>query len=277
MDKTIDTQMLKRKAAETRKNIIKIAYNAIGPTHPGPALSCADIITALYYYSMNINPLSPHWEDRDRFILSKGHACPAIYSVLAQLGFFPEKWLKSVRGINSNLQGHPDMNKTPGIDMTTGSLGNGLSIGLGMAYYLSNRKKDSKVYVLIGDGECQEGAIWEAAMSASALDLDNLICIIDNNHFQSCGETEKIVSMDPIADKWKAMKWNTIEIDGHNMNDIIKALESAGGTIGKPTVIIAETIKGKGISFMENNNAWHQKSLSEDQYIKAILECEVHI
>ena len=271
MNNTIE--MLRKMAAKTRLNIIKVAYNAVGPTHLGPALSSADIVTALYFYIMKVDPQNSQWEDRDRFIISKGHACPVIYSVLAEKGFFPEEWLKTVRRIDSNLEGHPVMGKTPGIDMTSGSLGNGLSAGVGMAYYLKNMKKNSKVFVLLGDGECQEGNIWEAAISAPALMIDNLIAIVDNNHFQSTDATDKVIPMEPLLDKWKAMNWNTIEINGHNMSEIVNALEKAIQSNGSPTVIIADTVKGKGVSFMENNNTWHQNSLSEAQYNKAILEC----
>jgi transketolase len=272
MVETID--FLKQKAKETRRNIIEIAYKAEGPSHPGPALSSADILAALYFRIMKTDPKNPRWEDRDRFILSKGHACPVIYSVLALKGFFPQEWLYSVRRINSKLQGHPDMNKTPGIDMTSGSLGNGLSAGLGMAYYLKNKKKKSNVFVILGDGEFQEGSNLEAALTAPAMGVDNLIAIVDYNHFQSCGATDEIVPVDPLADKWKAFNWNVIEINGHNMEEIVSSLERAVQFRGRPTVIIAHTIKGKGISFMEHDNSWHQKKLTEEQYQQAIKECE---
>ena len=267
-------EFLKQKAKETRRNIIEIAYKAEGPSHPGPALSSADILVALYFRIMKTDPKNPRWEDRDRFILSKGHACPVIYSVLALKGFFPQEWLYSVRRINSKLQGHPDMNKTPGIDMTSGSLGNGLSVGLGMAYYLNNKKKKSNVFVILGDGEFQEGSNLEATLTAPAMGVDNLIAIVDYNHFQSCAATDDIVPLEPFADKWKAFNWNVIEINGHNMEEIVSSLERAVQFRGRPTVIIAHTIKGKGISFMEHDNSWHQKKLTEEQYQQAIKECE---
>lgn len=277
MDNIISIENLKKYASQTRRNIIEIAYNAVAPTHIGPALSSADIVTALYYHIMTVDSRNPYWEDRDRFILSKGHACPVIYAVLAQKGYFPKSLLRTVRQINSPLEGHPVMYKTPGVDLTSGSLGNGLSAGLGMAYYLKNQKKDCNVFVLLGDGECQEGNVWEAAISTPALGVDNLVAIIDNNHFQSTGATDGIVPIEPLADKWKAMNWNTLEIDGHNMNEIIDGLETAIKLNGKPTVIIANTIKGKGISFMENDNSWHQQKLNKEQYNKAILECEDYV
>ena len=267
-----DLAFLDKKAKETRLNIIEIAYKAQGPSHPGPALSAADIVTALYYRIMRVDPTNPQWEDRDRLILSKGHSCPVIYAALAQRGFFCAEWLKDIRRTGANLQGHPDMKKTPGVDMTTGSLGVGLSAGLGMAYYLKDQKKDSTVYVILGDGECQEGSVWEAALSAPAFKLDNLVAIIDYNHFQSTGSTEDIIPMEPMADKWRAFNWNVIEINGHNMAEIVSALERAKAFRGLPTAIIAHTVKGKGVSFMEHNNDWHQKIPTQSQYDQARRE-----
>jgi transketolase len=255
-----------------RKDIVDIAYKAGGPSHPGPALSCTDIVTALYFKIMNIRPDDPHWEDRDRLILSKGHACPVIYAALAEKGYFDKGWLYTLRQIGSKLQGHPDMNKTPGIDMTSGSLGHGLSAGLGMALALKIKKKKSKVFVILGDGELQEGLVWEAAMAAPRLRADNLIAIVDYNHFQSCGSTEEILPLEPLADKWKAFGWRVLEMNGHNMDDIVNKLEMACMFIGKPTVIIAHTVKGKGVSYMENDNTWHQKTPTEEQYIQAMKE-----
>jgi transketolase len=270
------TQGLTKIANTIRKDIVDIAYKAGGPSHPGPALSCTDIVTALYFKIMNIRPDDPHWEDRDRLILSKGHACPVIYAALAEKGYFDKGWLYTLRQIGSKLQGHPDMNKTPGIDMTSGSLGHGLSAGLGMALALKIKKKKSKVFVILGDGELQEGLVWEAAMAAPRLRADNLIAIVDYNHFQSCGSTEEILPLEPLADKWKAFGWRVLEMNGHNMDDIVNKLEMACMFIGKPTVIIAHTVKGKGVSYMENDNTWHQKTPTEEQYIQAIKELEVH-
>mgnify|MGYP003376511396 FL=1 len=263
---------LKKQAVDIRRDIIEIAYKANGPSHPGPALSCADIVTALYFRLMNIDPKNPQWEDRDRLILSKGHACPVLYACLAELGYFPKDWLYTLRHINSKLQGHPDMKKTPGVDMTSGTLGNGLSAGLGMAMYLKHKKKPSQVYVILGDGESQEGAVWEAAISAPAMGVDNLIAIIDDNHFQSCGAVEDIVPMGNQRAKWEAFGWQVFEMNGNCMEDVVCTLEMAKAYRGKPICIIAHTTKGKGISYMENDNSWHQKTPTQQQYEQALDE-----
>jgi len=257
-------------AKEIRKDIIEIAYHAQGPSHPGPALSCADIVAALYFKFMKIDPANPQWEGRDRLVLSKGHACPAIYAALAERGYFDKNLLTTVRRLNSKLQGHPDMNKTPGIDITSGSLGNGLSLGLGIALAFKIQKKQNKVYVILGDGELQEGMIWEAALAAPKLRIDNLIAIIDNNHFQSCGCTDEIQSIEPLQRKWESFGWKVFEMNGHNMYDIVNTLEMAVNYRGQPSVVIAHTVKGKGISFMENDNFWHQKVPTKEQYEMAL-------
>lgn len=267
---------LTQMARKIRLDIVEMATKGGGPGHPGPALSCADVVTALYFRIMNIQPTNPKWEERDRLILSKGHACPAIYAALAERGYFDKSWLYEFRKIGGKLQGHPDMNKTPGVDMTAGSLGHGLSAGLGMALALKLRKAKSKVYVILGDGEIQEGMVWEAAMSAPKLGADNLIAIVDYNHFQSGGCTDEIMSLEPLVDKWKAFNWRVLEINSHNMEDIVNKLEIAKMSIGRPTVIIAHSVKGKGVSYMENDNAWHQKVPSESQYTKACKElCDI--
>lgn len=265
---------LRLMANTIRRDIVDIAYKAQGPSHPGPALSCADIVTALYFKIMKTDPANPHWEDRDRFVLSKGHACPVIYSALAEKGFFPKEWLYTVRSLNSHLQGHPDMRKTPGIDMTSGSLGNGLSAALGMAIYLKHEKKDAQVYCILGDGECQEGTVWEAVLSAPAMGIDNLTAIVDCNHLQSCGSVTEIMHIPGMSRAWEDMGWHVISINGHDMNQIVSALEEAVNYRGKPTCIMANTVKGKGISFMEFNNDWHQKIPTEAQYLQAIKELE---
>ena len=257
-----------------RSDIIDIAFKAQGPSHPGPALSCTDIVTALYFNIMKVDPQNPTWEDRDRFVLSKGHAAPVIYSALAEKGFFPKEWLPTIRRVNSHLQGHPDMKKTPGIDMTSGSLGNGLSAALGMAIYLRHQKKNSQVYCIIGDGELQEGLIWEAILAAPAMGIDNLTAIVDCNHLQSCGAVTDIQHIPGMAKAWEALGWNVIRINGHNMEEIVSALERARDFRGMPTCIMADTVKGKGVSFMEFDNAWHQKAPSEAQYNQAIAELE---
>ena len=228
---------LKLMANTIRRDIIEIAYKAQGPSHPAPALSCTDIVTALYFNIMNVDPENPQWEDRDRFILSKGHACPVIYSALAEKGFFPKEWLTTIRRINSHLQGHPDMKKTPGIDMTSGSLGNGLSAALGMAIYLKHERKNSQVYCILGDGEIQEGLVWEAILAAPAMGIDNLTAIVDCNHLQSCGAVTEIqdISVPAMAKAWEALGWNVIRINGHNMEEIVSAMERARNFRGMPT------------------------------------------
>ena len=265
---------LKLMANTIRRDIIEIAFKAQGPSHPAPALSCTDLVTALYFNIMKVDPENPQWEDRDRLILSKGHACPVIYSALAEKGYFPKEWLTTIRRINSHLQGHPDMKKTPGIDMTSGSLGNGLSAALGMAIYLKHEKKNSQVYCILGEGEIQEGLVWEAILAAPAMGVDNLTAIVDCNHLQSCGAVTDIQHIPGMAKAWEAMGWNVIRINGHNMEEIVSALERARSFRGMPTCIMADTVKGKGVSYMEFDNAWHQKIPTEAQYNQAIKELE---
>ncbi len=255
-----------------RQDILDIAYKAEGPSHPGPALSAADFMTALYFHIMNIDPTRPEWADRDRLILSKGHACPVLYAALARKGYFPVDWLTTVRRVDSKLQGHPDMNKTPGVDMTSGSLGNGLSIGLGMALYLRRKGKNSRVFVILGDGEMQEGPVWEAAMAAPANRIDKLIAIIDYNHFQSCGSVGEVMPEHNLRRVWEEFGWNVLQANGHDMADVVRTLEIAYHHHGKPTCIFAHTIKGKGVSFMEHDNSWHQKIPSSEQYEQATTE-----
>lgn len=248
---------LKKIANDLRISVIKMVTNAESG-HIGGSFSLAEIIACLYFGGiLRIDPKNPHWEERDRLILSKGHTCPIIYAALAKKGFFDSKILGTLRKVNSILQGHPDMRKTMGVDMSSGSLGQGLSVGVGMALAGRLAKKEFNVYVIIGDGETQEGMIWEAALSASKYKLDNLITIIDNNGFQCDDKIEKIMPIEPIIDKWKAFGWSVMEMDGHNIKSILETIESSKTTNGKPKVIIAHTVKGKGISFMENNNYWH--------------------
>lgn len=264
--------VLENKAREIRLSIMETAYLSGRLTHPAPALSVTDICTALYYKFMKVDPANPEWEDRDRFILSKGHACLIAYTILADKGFFPKEELKTVRHIDSMLQGHPVLHKTPGIDMTTGSLGNGLGIGLGMAYYLKLQGKTSKVFVIIGDGEMNEGAVWEAVNEAPVLRTDNLIAIVDQNHFQSCGCTDEILPMQNMKERWKVFGWKVLEINGHDMYDIVSKLEIAVNHRGSPVCIVANTVKGKGISYMEHNNAWHQKLVTKKEYDRAVAD-----
>jgi len=261
---------LNEKARIFRREILEMT-TSVGSGHPSSALSAIDVITALYFHHMRHNPKDPGWEDRDRFVLSKGHGCPALYAVLAEAGYFPKAELTTHRRLGSILQGHPDM-KTPGVEFPTGSLGLGLSAGCGMALAGKLDKKDYRVYVMLGDGELDEGNVWEAAMSAAHYKLDNLIAIIDRNKFQVDGPTEEIMAVDPLPDKWMSFGWNEMEIDGHDMREILESLKQAKKMKGKPTAIIAHTTKGKGVSFIEGNNRYHGKALSKEELSLALQE-----
>lgn len=267
----IDHSLLKEKSRLIRRDIIEMLHKS-GSGHPGGSLSATDIVTALYFHQMNIDPKNPKWVDRDRFVLSKGHAAPVVYAVLAEKGYFDKKELSNLRQVNSMLQGHPDMKGTPGVEMSTGSLGQGFSAASGMAIAGKMDNKDYRVYVLLGDGELQEGIIWETAMSAVHYKLDNLTAIIDYNKLQIDGTNSQVMGVDPITDKFTAFGWNVLEIDGHCFEDIITALEEAKNTKGKPTVIVAHTIKGKGVSFMENQVGWHGNAPKDDDREKALKE-----
>ena len=267
-----DIKYLKEKANNIRKDIIQMIYKA-NAGHPGGSLSAADIVTALYFHVMQIDPQNPNWEARDRFILSKGHACPVWYAALAEKGYFDMVHLNTLRKFHSILQGHPDMQKTTGIDMTSGSLGNGLSAGIGMALAAKRNRLNYCVYVLLGDGEIQEGIVWEAAMSAAQYRLDNLIAIVDYNGLQVDGWTKEVMDIHPVVEKWEAFGWNTIEIDGHNMIEILDAFQKAHKIKG-PVVIVAHTVKGKGVSFMENVAVWHGLAPNDDQVKQALAELE---
>jgi transketolase len=260
---------LKVMATTIRCDIIEMIA-AANAGHPGGSLSAADIVTALYFRVMNIDPANPDWPDRDRFILSKGHACPVWYAALAERGYFDKSHLGTLRKLNSILQGHPDMNKTPGVDMTAGSLGQGLCAGLGIALSGKLRKKDYHVWVVIGDGESQEGSVWEAAMAGAKWQLDNLTYVLDRNHLQNDYCVDIQMPIEPVADKWQAFGWHVIEIDGHNMEQVVEALETAKTIKGKPTIIIAETIKGKGVSYMENVAEWHGKAPCKEEAERAL-------
>lgn len=266
-------EALEEKANKVRQDILQEIYYAKSG-HPGGSLSCADILTVLYFNEMNIDPSKPSDEDRDRFVLSKGHASAALYACLVERGYFLKDDLVTFRNINSPLQGHPDMNKVPGVDMTTGSLGQGLSVANGMAIASKMNSMGYRVYCLLGDGELQEGQIWEAAMTASQYKLDNLCAIVDCNNLQLTGKTDEIKSLNAenIANKFESFGFNTITIDGHNIEQIMFAFNKAEETKGKPTVIIAKTTKGKGVSFMENDPAWHGRALSDEEYEKAVEE-----
>jgi transketolase len=263
-------KQLKKIANELRKETIIMTHRAQSG-HPGGSLSEADILAALYFYKLRVDPRNPKWEDRDRFVLSKGHACPAYYAALAKKGFFDKKELETFRKINSILQGHPEL-KTPGVDFAGGSLGQGVCFANGIAIAGKLDKKPYKVYVLIGDGEAQEGAVWEAAMAASHHKLDNLVVILDKNQVQETGKTTDVMNIDPAPDKWKAFGFHTFEIDGHNMEEIVEALDKADKVKGKPVMIVANTIKGKGVSFMEMNHKFHGKAPNDEQYKKAMEE-----
>ena len=262
---------LQEKARKVREDIIEEVYKAKSG-HPGGSLSVADILTVLYFKEMKIEPQNPKWEERDRLVLSKGHCSPALYSCLANRGFFPVEDLQTFRKIDSYLQGHPDKNKVAGVDMTTGSLGQGLSVANGMAIAGKMEKKDYRVYCILGDGEIEEGQIWEAAMAANKYKLDNLCVVVDNNNLQIDGTIEEVMSSYPIDEKFKSFGFQIIKIDGHDIEEIIKAFEVARNVKDKPTCIIAKTIKGKGVSFMEEQAGWHGKAPNDEQYEQAIKE-----
>lgn len=265
-----DVERLEEQAVQLRRDIVEMIH-AAKAGHPGGSLSAVDMITALYFHVMRIDPQNPRWEDRDRFVLSKGHACPALYAALARRGFFDPKHLTTLRQYHSILQGHPDMNKTPGIDISSGSLGNGLAIGVGMAMSGRLHHQDYMTYVMLGDGEVQEGMVWEAAMAAHHHDLGNLVAIVDCNGVQINGWVNEIMTVEPLADKWRAFGWNVVEVNGHNMKDLLTALHTAK-TMRHPTVILMHTVKGRGVSFMEDDCKWHGNSPSDEELVQAILE-----
>ena len=265
-----DVERLEEQAVQLRRDIVEMIH-AAKAGHPGGSLSAVDMITALYFHVMRIDPQNPRWEDRDRFVLSKGHACPALYAALARRGFFDPKHLTTLRQYHSILQGHPDMNKTPGIDISSGSLGNGLAIGVGMAMSGRLHHQDYMTYVMLGDGEVQEGMVWEAAMAAHHHDLGNLVAIVDCNGVQINGWVNEIMTVEPLADKWRAFGWNVVEVNGHNMKDLLTVLHTAK-TMSHPTVILMRTVKGRGVSFMEDDCKWHGNSPSDEELVQAILE-----
>ena len=260
-------------ANEVRKGVVTAVYNAKSG-HPGGSLSAADIYTYLFFEEMNIDPENPKKEDRDRFVLSKGHTAPGYYSALANRGFFPVKDLETLRKVGSYLQGHPDMKHIPGVDMSSGSLGQGISAAVGMAISAKLRNKDYRVYTLLGDGEIQEGQVWEAAMLAAHKKLDNLVVIVDNNNLQIDGAIDNVNSPYPIDKKFEAFNFHVINIDGHDFDAIDAAFKEARETKGQPTAIIAKTIKGKDVSFMENQAGWHGKAPNEEQHAVAMSDLE---
>lgn len=266
-------KLLEEKANNVRKDIVKMICTAKSG-HPGGSLSSADIVTALYFDEMNIDPLNPKMEGRDRFVLSKGHAAPVLYAALAERGFISKDLLGTLRQYGSILQGHPDMKKVPGVEISTGSLGQGLSVANGMALSAKISKEDFRTYVLMGDGELQEGQIWEAAMTAAHYKLDNVCAFVDSNNLQIDGNVDEVMGVEPLDKKWEAFGWNVLKIDGHDMQEILDALAAAKECKGKPTVILATTTKGKGVSFMENVCGFHGVAPTEEETAQAVKELE---
>ena len=266
-----DIKSLEERAKVIRSHVVRMLVKA-GSGHPGSSLSTVDLMVALFYSKLRYNPQQPAWPDRDRFVLSKGHGCPALYAVLAEKGYFAVEKLDTLRQFGSILHGHPCMKTTPGIELSGGSLGQGLSVGLGIALAGKLDKKDYRTYVMLGDGELAEGQVWEAAMAASHYKADNLCAIIDHNGLQIDGFIHEIMSSHPIPDKWRGFGWHVIEINGHDYKSILSAYDEAEKIKGKPTVIVAKTIKGKGVSFMENQVDWHGKVPSKEEAERALAE-----
>lgn len=275
MDKQKKLDLMK-KAACIRKYIIEEVFSAKSG-HPGGSLSCTDIFTVLYFDEMRVDVKNPAWADRDRFVLSKGHCAPALYATLAVKGFFPEKDLYTFRNIDSYLEGHPSMRYVPGVDMSTGSLGQGVSAAVGMALAGKIDKKDYRVYSILGDGELEEGQVWEAAMAGAHYKLDNLTAFIDYNGLQIDGNITDVMNPEPIADKFAAFGWNVICIDGHDLEQIKDAIEQAKTVKGKPTAVVCRTVKGKGVSFMENQYGWHGTAPNQEQRDQAIAELDAYL
>lgn len=271
-----DTNQLKILATKARRGAIVGTFNAKSG-HPGGSLSAADIFTYLYFKEMNVDPSNPSWADRDRFVLSKGHCCPSLYSVLALKGYFDMSELEKLRHVGAMLQGHPDMKGTPGIDMSTGSLGQGISAACGMALCAKIDNKDYRVYTVLGDGECEEGEVWEAAMFAAHKGLDNLVVFVDCNGLQIDGSTAQVGGVEPLDKKFESFGFNVLKIDGHDFDQIEEALNNARATKGVPTAIIAKTVKGKGVSFMENQVGWHGKAPNAEEYEIALNELDEQI
>lgn len=268
-------QELKETARKIRVDLLTAIYRA-GDGHPGPSLGIVEILTALYFSKMKIDPQNPEWMDRDRLILSKGHACPALYATLARRGYFSPELLPTLRHCDSMLQGHPCI-RTPGIDMTSGSLGNGIAIGMGMEIAAKRLKQDHDVYVIVGDGELNEGACWEAIMAAKRNGCDRLTVFVDQNGFQSGGAVSEISAADNLQGKFAAFGWHVLSIDGNDMDAVLHAIDQAKENAGVPTVIIAQTVKGKGVSYMENNNLWHKYKITEEQWKQAMRELSEEI
>ncbi|MDG6220638.1 MAG: transketolase [Candidatus Thermoplasmatota archaeon] len=264
-------EKLEKQANKNRQHIVEMIYNAASG-HPGGSLSAVDIITALYFHSMKHTSKEPKMEDRDRFVLSKGHAAPALYACLAETGYFPVEELKTLRKLGSRLQGHPDMHKTPGVEVSTGSLGQGIGVAVGMSLAAKLDRRLCRIFCMVGDGECQEGAVWEALMASAHYKLDNLTVFLDRNQLQIDGPTERVMSLEPMEAKVKAFGWHVIQINGHNMREILAAIDESKQVVGKPTFIIAHTLKGKGVSFMEGALSFHGKAPKKDEYELAMKE-----
>ena len=268
---TLSLEEMAAMAKKLRRHVIKMTGKA-GSGHPGGSLSAAEIVTALYFKYLRHNPANPQWQDRDRFILSKGHAAPLLYAALAESGYFDVDELATLRALGSCLQGHCDMTTTLGVEMSSGSLGQGLSFGIGIALAGRLDRRDYRVYVLLGDGECDEGQVWEAAMASAHFKLDNLVAIIDHNKQQIDGWNRDVMNLEPLAEKWQAFGWHTIEVDGHELSQLITAFDEAKQVKGRPTAVIAHTIKGKGVSFMENNPDFHGRAPTAAEVEKALEE-----
>lgn len=267
----VSIALVEDKAKEIRQDIIKMLGQA-GSGHTGGSLSAADILSCLYFWEMRMDPGKPKWDERDRFVLSKGHAAPVLYATLAQKGYFPKEYLDTLRKLGSPLQGHPDMKKLPGVEASTGSLGQGISWAVGMAQAARIDHKDYRVYALLGDGELEEGMVWEALMAAAHYKLDNMVAIVDHNGLQIDGRITDVLSPEPVADKLRAFGWETLVVNGHSVPELMKALDTARQTKGRPTAIVAETVKGKGCSFMENRAEWHGVAPKPDEVEKALAE-----
>jgi len=264
---------MEKMAKKLRRHIIEMTAKA-GSGHPGGSLSATEIVTALYFNHLRHDPGNPGWPDRDRFVLSKGHAAPLLYSALAEAGYFPVEELLTLRQLDSRMQGHTDMTVTPGVEMSAGALGQGLSFGIGIALAARLDRRGYRVYVLLGDGECDEGQVWEAAMAAAHFKLDNIVAVVDRNRQQIDGWTYQVMDTEPLAEKWRSFGWHTIEVDGHDLAQILGALDEAQRIEGKPTAIMAHTTKGKGVSFMENNPDFHGKAPTPEEAERALKELE---
>ncbi len=266
-----DISQLQEIARQVRLDILEMLFKS-GSGHTGGSLSATDILVALFFAQMRFNPRDPCWPGRDRFVLSKGHAAPALYAVLSRLGYFPRKELLTLRQFGSSLQGHPDSSCTPGVEVSTGSLGQGLSIANGMALAARLNGSGARVYALLGDGEVQEGQIWEAAMSAAHYKLDNLVAVLDRNRLQIDGRTADVMGLEPLAQKWEAFGWHTQEVDGHSFPELLAALKATDGVAGRPHMIVAHTVKGKGVSIFENQAKYHGVTPTKEEYEQALKE-----